>query len=429
MSGHWNALQQAQTNESLISVKTMLCQDLEFFKHKEHLGVIINTDGVSLFKSSKSSVWPVYLEIANLPVHLRFRHDNTVICGLYVGERKPSMELLLKPVMRSIDHLHCIGFPFKCPEGTTTVRVKLLFGVFDLIAKAQVLNMKQFNGAYGCSVCLHPGKTGTTCVRTYPPGTTYPMRTVADIDNAIEEGKRCGNIVRGIKGISPFSGYMDLVKAIPVDYMHCVNEGVVKSLLVAWTSSKNHKQPYSVRKYLNKIDQSLRIQHPPHDFTRPPRSIVSHLSYWKASEFRNWLLYYSLPLLKHFLPPLYLHHFSLLVCAMHILLQTDLSNAQCNAAEEMLQDFYKLLPELYGDLSCTMNAHSLIHIPYFVRHWGPLWSMSAFSFESHNGHLTKMIHSTRKVAEQVSFSIDVKQTLQRFMLNLREKILKMYYHF
>ena len=100
--------------------------------------------------------------------------------------------------------------------------------------------------------------------------------------------------------------------------MHSILEGVTKSLLVAWTSSKYHKEPYSIRKDLNDIDHFLLKQHPLHEFTRPPRSIISHLAFWKANEFRVWLLFYSLPLLLNSLPPLYFHHFSLLVCAMHI---------------------------------------------------------------------------------------------------------------
>ena len=63
---------------------------------------------------------------------------------------------------------------------------------------------------------------------------------------------------------------------------------------------------------------------------------------------------------------------------MHLLLQKQLSVVQCDAAEEMLNDFCNIFPELYGDISCTINMHSLIHIPYFVRLWGPLWCQSAF---------------------------------------------------
>ncbi len=202
--------------------------------------------------------------------------------------------------------------------------------------------------------------------------------------------------------------------------MHCVLEGVVKSLLKVWTDSKYYQHPSSLRRYLADIDKAFVQQRPPHEFTRPPRSIRSHLKYWKASEFRNWLLFYSLPLLLHKLPPLYFHHFALLVCSIHLLLQKKISRAMCNAAEEMLNDFYALIPELYGYSLCTVNTHSLIHLPYYVKLWGPLWTHSAFSFESMNGSLTGMLHSTRKIAEQLSFSIDVKHSLQQIISHLEE---------
>ncbi len=90
---------------------------------------------------------------------------------------------------------------------------------------------------------------------------------------------------------------------------------------------------------------------------------------------------------------------------MHILLQSKLKEAQIKAAEEMLKDYYLMLPELYGDTSCTLNAHSLIHLTMYVRLWG---THSLFGFE---GHLTSMIHSKYRVAKQLSFSIDVTQAI------------------
>lgn len=73
------------------------------------------------------------------------------------------------------------------------------------------------------------------------------------------------------------------------------------------------------------------------------------------------------------------------MCAMHILLQSKLTQVQVKAAEEMLNDFYIMLPDLYGDNSCTLNAHCLTHLPRYVRLWGPLWTQSLFGFESMNG--------------------------------------------
>jgi len=78
----------------------------------------------------------------------------------------------------------------------------------------------------------------------------------------------------------------------------------------------------------------------------------------------------------------------------------------------MLED-YLLLPELYGT-SCTINTHSLIHLALFVRYWGPLWTQSAFSFESMNELEwfipRKICHSLHKgfyinvIEESTSFS-------------------------
>jgi hypothetical protein len=42
-------------------------------------------------------------------------------------------------------------------EGKHTVRAQLLCVVVDLPAKAAILNCMQYNGAYGCSSCKHPG--------------------------------------------------------------------------------------------------------------------------------------------------------------------------------------------------------------------------------------------------------------------------------
>ena len=134
-----------------------------------------------------------------------------------------------------------------------------------------------------------------------------------------------------------------MVVSMPIDYMHTVLEGVVRWLTNLWFNSVSHLKPYNLGRHTKSIDKLLQQQHPPSEFSRPPRSIKQHLHYWKASEFRNWLLYYSLPIVFNFLPPLYWHHYSLLVCSMHILLQTEVSREQIGLAEQMLTDFYQLL--------------------------------------------------------------------------------------
>lgn len=52
-----------------------------------------------------------------------------------------------------------LGEMIKTTVGEKLVKVYLLSGVFDAPAKSQFQNIVQFNGEYGCSYCLEPGKT------------------------------------------------------------------------------------------------------------------------------------------------------------------------------------------------------------------------------------------------------------------------------
>ena len=307
------------------------------------------------------------------------------------------------------------------PVGIKTIRAKLLIGVFDLLAKAPLLDMKQFDGQYGCSTCTHPGTRLTNNARIYLPTTEANPRTHQTIMAAAKEAEVSGAVVRGIKGVSVLATSLDLVESVPVDYMHAVLEGVVRLLLRAWFDSENHREAFYLGRCGRQIDDLLLRQRPPHEFTHPPRSVLNHRNYWKASELRNWLLFYSLPILMMCLPPLYLHHYALLVSAIHILLQESLTTSQITAAELMLCDFVALLPELYGEHSCNMNAHLLTHLAKYVRLWGPLWTHSAFGFENKNGHLKYLFHSRSDFVDQLVFNMDVQQTLQLIQPILQEQ--------
>lgn len=100
--------------------------------------------------------------------------QNFVLAGLWYGSKKPPMHLLLKPIMQKLDQLYTLGVAIQTPHGLITYRAKLELAIFDLPAKASVLCAKQFNGKYGCSVCLHCGEYSERS-HVYPP-TEYPER-------------------------------------------------------------------------------------------------------------------------------------------------------------------------------------------------------------------------------------------------------------
>ena len=189
---------------------------------------------------------------------------------------------------------------------------KLVLGVFDAPAKASVYVKSCLTENLAAPhVCILENVWN---IRIYLRK-KYPLRT--HTEDAME-AMRTGTGINGVLGISPLADSIDYVNSVPVDYVHPVLEGVTRMLMNLWFNSSNHRSPFIwAIKFLKLMQYFSSNVHAPHEIIHRPRS----RSYWKASELKNWLLIYSLPLLQGYLPPLYLHHFALFMCAVHILVQ------------------------------------------------------------------------------------------------------------
>ena len=51
-----------------------------------------------------------------------------------------------------LQSIHTVGIAIKVSEGVKTLRAVLLTGILDLVAKAPIVNMNQYNGKYVCLV-------------------------------------------------------------------------------------------------------------------------------------------------------------------------------------------------------------------------------------------------------------------------------------
>lgn len=351
----------------------------------------MNIDGIKVFTSSKFTLWPVLLSITSLPPHLRMNKDYILLAGVWFGPQKPPPTIILSSVLEELQHLHTVGLDISTPDGRKQIRMKLLLTVCDLPAKAMVLNQKQYNGYYSCNFCLDKGISISRRM-VYLPTEAHIPRTHADIQHCVQEAETTGQTIYGIKGISILAEYTDLVNGIPIDYMHAVLEGITKALMTYWFEPPYSGKSFSLSCHLKEIDRKLISVKPPHEFRRSPRPISTGRKFWKASEYRAWLLFYSLPIAGPYLPAEYAHHYSLLVYALHILLGSNISPHDLNVANKLLFCFYQHMPELYGDTSCLINVHNLIHLVPLVKQWGPLWVYSCFGYENMNGHLKEMEH-------------------------------------
>ena len=101
----------------------------------------------------------------------------------------------------------------------------------DLPAKALFLNIKQFNGQFDCSTCKHLGRydrelkarvceytTDTLSLRTAEESRRLPANIA----------ERTGHTLFGIKGKHAFGQFLDIPDNVPIDWMHCVCEGILK---------------------------------------------------------------------------------------------------------------------------------------------------------------------------------------------------------
>ncbi|XP_077513835.1 uncharacterized protein LOC144124809 [Amblyomma americanum] len=210
--------------------------------------------------------------------------------------------------------------------------------------------------------------------------------------------------VNGLKGPSPLWSlkYLDLVSCYTVEYMHCVLLGVTRQFTEYWFDSSSCREKYYIGRpsTVNALNKRLTSIRPPHHVTRLPRTIQER-HFWKAHEWRNWLLFYCVPCCLNTLPAQFLRHFALLCEAIFILLQEQLSSAAINYADRLLQRFVRRAAALYGERCMSFNVHQLTHLTQAARNFGPLWAHSAFGFESGNGHIVKLVTAANGVPDQI----------------------------
>lgn len=52
----------------------------EFLSHPANISMLLNTDGVAVFNSSSVSMWPIWLQINELPVSQRYLYHAISAC-------------------------------------------------------------------------------------------------------------------------------------------------------------------------------------------------------------------------------------------------------------------------------------------------------------------------------------------------------------
>ena len=108
---------------------------------------------------------------------------------------------------------------------------------------------------------------------------------------------------------------------------------------------------------------------------------------WKATEFRQFLLYTGIIALKGQISGVLYNLFLLLFVAIFCLSSAEVCNTHADYAHELLCLFVREAGNLYGRGFFVYNEHGLTHLAEDVKNFGPLNSYSAFPFENFLGQL------------------------------------------
>ena len=382
------------------------------FRREENatFNLILFSDGVNIKKSTlKRELWPIWIQIADLPPVLRMSRKNIVLAALFAGSKYPSWKMMVPLIkgqlISGVEISQKTGHPFRA-----YFKVRIL--VSDLCAKSHMLNMFKFNGYYGCNFCTAEGATIGRTHAYYPFEQSGQLREPVVNDVYVKCAEILGvdrlvNVV-GIKGKSAFA---DLVEGLPltapVDYMHCVLLGVFPELLKLCFKSLSSEDKIIVSQIISNLTC-------PREMIAYSRKIrpLEVVAQFKANEHLNWLLYISpVVFLNRISSDLYDHLIDL-VFGVKLLLESS-SASNVSAAQKFLDNFCRNIVSIHGgnERIETINVHCLKHLAEEVKRFGPLWCYSAMSFEAANRTLGDVFSGSHSECE-----IICRRVLQRHNL-------------
>nr|XP_047125729.1 uncharacterized protein LOC124807648 [Hydra vulgaris] len=256
---------------------TMVSPNPELKELKLH----VNIDGIPIFKSSSSCIWPILGSFKEIS-------DNVFPIAIFCSSSKPNpLTAYLKDFIAELKFLE--KSPFEDNNGRKYI-IKLDAVICDVPARAFLKCIKSHTAYHSCERCIQKGEWYGKIIL---PNLSAPLRTDEGFRMQADKKHHIDNT------ISPFLELsFGMVSSFPLDYMHLVCLGVVKRMINQWVHGSKKKQCLS-KTSLTTLSEKLVLfkQHVPKEFSRKPRSILE-FKRWKATELRQFLLYTGPVVLK-----------------------------------------------------------------------------------------------------------------------------------
>lgn len=357
--------------------------------------LIINIDGIPIFKSSNIQVIPILFGILS---DINELQNKVFPIGLYCGKGKPhDMDSYLEEFVNEVNNLSEKGI---LHQSGKTIPVKVVAFCCDAPAKADILGIKSFSGYNSCTRCVVKGETSNN--RRIFTDLDCVLRTNEDFHNWSDtEFRKTKTLLTKIPGLHFNNSFV-------LDIMHLVYLEVTRTMILTWSTGNI---PHKLSSKLCLRLSSLLVEYRscvPIEINRKPRELKLLLR-WKATEFRTFLLYLGPVVLKCVLTSKKYENFRTLHFAVTILLSPKMckDSEMRNYARLLLQRFVEDFILLYSKDFITHNFHGLIHLVDDSDYYSGITSnftletISAFQFENYLQKIKSMVRGYNKPAEQI----------------------------
>ncbi|XP_074113758.1 uncharacterized protein LOC141536876 [Cotesia typhae] len=364
--------------EKCINIKLHETNDIE---------LLINVDGVPLFKSSRKQLWPILCQVFS-----HYNHYKPFPAAIYCGNSKPSdVHCFLAKFIEEINELQNTGVMIN----NRLFNVSIKGFVCDRPARSLLKIMKNHGGYYACERCTVKGQR-------YKKRTIYPLTTNCTLRT--DESFRNQSNSEHHTGMSPLlliEPKIDLVNQFVLDPMHLLFLGVMKKLLECWidgTINKKLKISNTDKTRLSSLLTKIKV---PAEFQRSTRSLTD-FNKFKSTEFQFLLLYAGPVVFKKILAETVYKHFLLLHVGCRILCSSEIAVQKTEHAKMFLTSFVRIAPLIYTLQFLVGNIHSVYHLADDVAYMQCCLSgMSSYSFENLLGKIKKLLRSGNKPLAQL----------------------------
>jgi hypothetical protein len=367
---------------------------------EKEFSLAINIDGLPLFKNSAHfHLYPILVRVQEYP-------SKIFTAGLYCSNKSSKQDMihpdeLLKLFADDIRKLSYEGLPTAVASFTFKIGGPF---ICDAPCRADLKQIVHHSGYYACERCKVRGNYKGHHV-TFEE-ISAPERTKESF-NAKDDKKHHVGSSTLLENLG-----IDMVNNFVIDYMHNVCLGVMKRLLQRWVKSpKANKSPQFGRDAVQHLTRNI-SQVSPHvsrDFNRRLEGGLRKLSYWKATEFRLFLLYVGPVVLKSINVISREKYTSFLKLSVAIrLLLTNSQENNLSFVESLLREFVNDCVKQYTTEFISYNVHNLIHLPSDYKRYKNLENISAFPFESYLGCLKACLRSGFKPLKQIEKYVTIK---------------------